>query len=202
MPADSEEEFPDLEDESETCIQNTDSSVIRRPKQRSSDGKEVQEENVAFSTPKRNSHKIIGRDQLSKEPENEDSTDCLDKSPSLAILKDAPQTSSTPHKDKPTSQPKWKQLFDLAKESKEMWSSEESLFDNRRNTGSPNESIISHSGQRKRKWTDSESQQLKEGVQKFGEGNWSKIKAYYRFKDRTNVNLKDRWRTMKKLKMV
>lgn len=52
------------------------------------------------------------------------------------------------------------------------------------------------------KWTDSETQRLVEGVQKFGEGNWCKIKAYYKFKDRTNINLKDRWRTMKKLKMV
>uniref|UniRef100_A0A665SX98 Uncharacterized protein n=1 Tax=Echeneis naucrates TaxID=173247 RepID=A0A665SX98_ECHNA len=52
------------------------------------------------------------------------------------------------------------------------------------------------------KWTESETQQLREGVKKFGEGNWGKIKAYYNFNGRTNVNLKDRWRTMIKLKMV
>uniref|UniRef100_A0A671VAI4 Uncharacterized protein n=1 Tax=Sparus aurata TaxID=8175 RepID=A0A671VAI4_SPAAU len=52
------------------------------------------------------------------------------------------------------------------------------------------------------RWTESETQKLKEGVRKFGEGNWSKIKSYYSFENRTNINLKDRWRTLKKSKMV
>ncbi|XP_072321602.1 telomeric repeat binding factor a [Eucyclogobius newberryi] len=135
----------------------------------------------------------------SRESENENVmvADGLDGSP-IPVLKDDRQTSSTPHKIKSSPPTKWKQAFNSAKESKEEWSDEEVLFDE----GSPNESLTSNASQRKRKWTDAESQRLKEGVEKYGEGHWSKIKAYCKFKDRSNVNLKDRWRTMKKLKLV
>ncbi|XP_028257547.1 telomeric repeat binding factor a [Parambassis ranga] len=113
-----------------------------------------------------------------------------------------PPTSSTPHKDsaqvKDPATSKWKKLFHDAKESKETWSDEDVHFNSKSNSGLQ-ESSISYSSHRKRMWTDIETQKLKEGVKKFGEGNWSKIKAYYSFKDRTNVNLKDRWRTLKKL---
>ncbi|TMS13080.1 Telomeric repeat-binding factor 2 [Larimichthys crocea] len=125
----------------------------------------------------------------------------LDSSPEMFSHRPVPQTSSTPDKDsaqgKGPSTSKWKRLYDDAKESKDTWSDEDSYFTSRKHRAH-NESISSDSGNRRRKWTESETLKLKEGVQKFGEGNWSKIKAYYSFKDRTNVNLKDRWRTLKK----
>ncbi|KAM9860450.1 telomeric repeat binding factor a isoform 2-T2 [Aulostomus maculatus] len=124
----------------------------------------------------------------------------FDSSPSLLPHQRVPQ-SSTPHRsqgdDTGPSHSKWKQLYNNAKESKETWPDEDSFF--KKNSGSPNKSPDSRL---RKKWTESETQMLIKGVQKFGEGNWSKIREYYSINNRTNVNMKDRWRTMKKLKMV
>lgn len=51
------------------------------------------------------------------------------------------------------------------------------------------------------KWTVEESEWVKAGVQKYGEGNWAAISKNYPFVNRTAVMIKDRWRTMKRLGM-
>ncbi|NWU30589.1 TERF2 factor, partial [Dyaphorophyia castanea] len=52
------------------------------------------------------------------------------------------------------------------------------------------------------KWTMQESEWIKEGVKKYGEGRWKAICLKYPFENRTPVMIKDRWRTMKKLGML
>nr|XP_044992864.1 telomeric repeat-binding factor 1-like [Jaculus jaculus] len=55
---------------------------------------------------------------------------------------------------------------------------------------------------KKQAWLWEEDKNLISGVRKYGEGSWAKILSRYKFNNRTSVMLKDRWRTMKKLKLI
>ncbi|XP_066050919.1 telomeric repeat-binding factor 2 isoform X2 [Chamaea fasciata] len=85
-------------------------------------------------------------------------------------------------------------------EEKDSWSDEDELFANAASLEKNNISKISSS--KKQKWTVQESEWIKEGVKKYGEGRWKAICLRYPFQNRTAVMIKDRWRTMKKLGML
>ncbi|XP_064526557.1 telomeric repeat-binding factor 2 isoform X2 [Pseudopipra pipra] len=80
-------------------------------------------------------------------------------------------------------------------EEKDSWSEEDELFSDSASVGTNNTTVFSS---KKQKWTIQESEWIKQGVKKFGEGRWKAICQKYPFQNRTAVMIKDRWRTMKK----
>ena len=52
-------------------------------------------------------------------------------------------------------------------------------------------------GQR-RPWMEEEEAELYRGVLQYGVGNWAQIRLNGNFNERTNVHLKDKWRTLLK----
>ncbi|XP_016044306.1 telomeric repeat-binding factor 2 isoform X2 [Erinaceus europaeus] len=81
-------------------------------------------------------------------------------------------------------------------EEKDTWAEEDQLFEVRAQEEDNMNNVT-----KKQKWTVEESEWIKAGVLKYGEGNWAVISKNYPFVNRTAVMIKDRWRTMKRLGM-
>ncbi|XP_036881350.1 telomeric repeat-binding factor 2 isoform X5 [Manis javanica] len=105
----------------------------------------------------------------------------------------APEPVEKPLRE-PARLPKGKWNSPNGVEEKETWVEEDELFQ----VQAPDEESTTNIS-RKQKWTVEESEWVKAGVQKYGEGNWAAISKNYPFVNRTAVMIKDRWRTMKRL---
>ncbi|KYO38500.1 telomeric repeat-binding factor 2 isoform A [Alligator mississippiensis] len=116
-------------------------------------------------------------------------------------------SASRPPVEKPPVQPRSSERFKSLRatrrvlnrsEERDTWSDEDELFLGAASPGKDSwKSSIS--GSKKQRWTVEESEWIKQGVNKYGEGRWKIICKKYPFRNRTAVMIKDRWRTMKKL---
>ncbi|XP_032416363.1 telomeric repeat binding factor a [Xiphophorus hellerii] len=207
--SDSEEESPQSGKKELEQLNESSSKKANRSREASQSKDEQQAQTNVSKTSKKRPLKWISKSSKQCDPSSGEhvclSDSSLDSSPDVSAPRPVPQKSSTPHKDAQRKIPVirlWREDHKNITEEKETWTDEDSLFPSIKNRGSgSNESTISHSGHRRR-WTESETENLIQGVRNFGEGSWSKIKAYYTFNDRSNVNLKDRWRTLKRQKLV
>ncbi|XP_009864702.1 PREDICTED: telomeric repeat-binding factor 2, partial [Apaloderma vittatum] len=139
---------------------------------------------------------VMGQDsQFGESSESPDSSqEPVVSSASRPVQK--PQGQPEPPKSVKSFKGRWNSSY--GEEEKDSWSDEDELFADAvpLETNSHNSTIF---GSKKQKWTVQESQWIKDGVKKFGEGRWKAICQKYPFQNRTAVMIKDRWRTMKKL---
>nr|AAM28210.1 telomere repeat factor a [Danio rerio] len=135
---------------------------------------------AATHTPRgqRQQHRSI-RVSSGSEPEV-DST-----SPAAHTRRSTPTSTHT----RTTKRSKWLDVSGI----QDNWSDEDSLF---------HTSTAPAKKYTRKMWSVQESEWLKQGVVRYGVGHWERIRSAFPFAGRTAVNLKDRWRTMVKLKMV
>ncbi|XP_043842864.1 telomeric repeat-binding factor 2 isoform X3 [Dromiciops gliroides] len=159
----------------------------------SADNSELQPKNKRMTI----SRLVLEQDSQGSEPS--DSPDSSQETvvssasnPRLLKLHNQPLAGEKSHKG---HKDKWNSSNGL--EEKDSWLEEEELFHVQ--AGSDGNSSVP--GTKKQKWTLQESEWVKAGVKKYGEGNWVAISKNFPFVNRTAVMIKDRWRTMKKLGM-
>ncbi|XP_058907588.1 telomeric repeat-binding factor 2-like [Kogia breviceps] len=153
-------------------------------------GSELQPKNKRMTI----SRLVLEEDSQSTEPSAslDSSQEVIPASPSKPTILNKPLPG-----EKNPKVPKGKWNNSNGVEEKETWVEEDELFQVQ---AAPDEESTT-SVTRKQKWTVEESEWVKAGVQKYGEGNWAAISKNYPFVNRTAVMIKDRWRTMKRLGM-
>ncbi|XP_040109168.1 telomeric repeat-binding factor 2 isoform X2 [Oryx dammah] len=136
---------------------------------------------------------VLEEDSQSTEPSSglDSSQEVTPASPSKPTVLNQPLPG-----EKNPKVPKGKWNSSNGVEEKETWVEEDELFQ----VQAPDEESATNTT-KKQKWTVEESEWVKAGVQKYGEGNWAAISKNYPFVNRTAVMIKDRWRTMKRLGM-
>ncbi|KFQ02266.1 Telomeric repeat-binding factor 2, partial [Haliaeetus albicilla] len=177
-------------------------SVSHRTKRR----KEEENQDSEISDPPEISHKgkrllTISKLVMEQDSQYSESSDSPDSSQE-PVVSSASRPVQKLH-DQPVStksaksfQGRWNSSY--GKEEKDSWSEEDELF-SEAELGLPSFPRAREVQHLVRKWTVQESEWIKEGVKKFGEGRWKAICQKYPFQNRTPVMIKDRWRTMKKL---
>nr|XP_042087787.1 telomeric repeat-binding factor 2 isoform X5 [Ovis aries] len=137
---------------------------------------------------------VLEEDSQSTEPSSglDSSQEVTPASPSKPTVLNQPLPG-----EKNPKVPKAKWNSSNGVEEKETWVEEDELFQVQ---AAPDEESATNTT-KKQKWTVEESEWVKAGVQKYGEGNWAAISKNYPFVNRTAVMIKDRWRTMKRLGM-
>ncbi|XP_047567495.1 telomeric repeat-binding factor 2 isoform X4 [Lutra lutra] len=153
-------------------------------------GSELQPKNKRMTI----SRLVLEEDSQSTEPSTglDSSQEVVPASPSKPTVLNQPLPG-----EKNPKVPKGKWNSSNGVEEKETWVEEDELFQVQ---AAPDEESAT-SVTKKQKWTVEESEWVKAGVQKYGEGNWAAISKNYPFVNRTAVMIKDRWRTMKRLGM-
>ncbi|XP_052541731.1 telomeric repeat-binding factor 2 isoform X1 [Tympanuchus pallidicinctus] len=135
-------------------------------------------------------------DQSSQCSKSSESPDSSQERVVSSAYRPVQELSDQPVSAERSSRPRWNSSY--CEERKDSWSDEDELFADAAltETSSNNSTVY---GSKKQKWTVQESEWIKDGVRKYGEGRWKTISEKYPFQNRTSVQIKDRYRTMKKL---
>ncbi|KFP39706.1 Telomeric repeat-binding factor 2, partial [Chlamydotis macqueenii] len=174
-------------------------SVSHRTKRR----KEEENQDSEISDPPEIPHKgkrllTISKLVMEQDGQYSESSESPDSSQE-PVVSSASRPVQKLHDEPVSTKRMWNSSF--GEEEKDSWSDEDELFSDAE-LGLPS---CPHAGEARcfaRKWTIQESEWIKEGVKKYGEGRWKAICQKYPFQNRTAVMIKDRWRTMKKQGML